>query len=190
MRRIFISTLILVSILFFACSENSPIVPETASTIQETNALAKKPAPNLLGEMELDFVLVPYTEPGMEDVVWDGTVEFENGGTYGIRFHHLSPRKGYSQASPFEEYFEVYDLGDPSIVYLAGPDAGVTTIANKPPDPAKYRMNGEVDFVSEPFLDWMGRNVHMQGEITWQNLGTTEEPVIVPATAPGILRIN
>jgi hypothetical protein len=37
---------------------------------------------------------------------------------------------------------------------------------------------------------WLGRKVHMSGIITWQNLGTPEVPIIAPATAPGILRIN
>jgi hypothetical protein len=30
----------------------------------------------------------------------------------------------------------------------------------------------------------------MSGIITWENIGTAEEPIIVPKEAPGILRIN
>ena len=68
------------------------------------------------------------------------------------------------------------------------PDAGVTTLANKPPEPCKYRMNGEITAANAPFEQWLGRHVHMSGEITWQFLPGVEEPV--PATAPGIFRIN
>jgi hypothetical protein len=75
-------------------------------------------------------------------------------------------------------------------VYLGGPDVGVTTSANKPPDPVKYRMNGQVDIANEPFEMWLGPHVHMSGIITWQNMGTPEEPVFVPESAPGTLRIN
>ena len=51
-------------------------------------------------------------------------------------------------------------------------------------------MNGEVDVANGPFVEWMGRKVHMSGEITWQVLETPDGPVVAPATAPGILRIN
>ena len=122
--------------------------------------------------------------------VWAGTVTFEDYGVYGMRFYHLSPFKEYSQASPFEEYFEIYTLTPDSTVVLAGPDVGVTTTANKPPEPCKYRMNGEIEVAAAPFEEWLGRHVHMSGVITWQNLGTPEEPVIAPATAPGTFRIN
>ncbi len=169
--------------IFFGCQDENALAPEVSQSDEAPDFLAKKPAPNLIGTMELDFTFGAWPE----EPVWVGTITFEGYGEYGIRFFHLSPFKEYSQASPFVEYFEIYD-GD--IVYLGGPDEGVTTLANKPPEPTKYRMNGEIDVAIEPFEMWFGRNVHMSGVITWQNLGTPEEPVLAPATAPGIFRIN
>jgi hypothetical protein len=184
-----------VTIILFGCSEQN-VTPELdqsdqATTFgQVTNSLesARKPSPNLTGTMELDFDLFAVWP---EDPIWVGTISFKGYvDVYGIRFFHLSPFRDYSQASPFEEYFEIYDLGDETVVYLGGPDVGVTTLANKPPEDCKYRMNGEIDVATAPFEEWLGRKVHMSGVITWQNLGTPEDPIIAPATAPGTLRIN
>jgi len=180
-----------VTVFFFGCSENYPGAPELNPIDQDATSLKseKKPSANLKGTMELTFNLAGAFDPQIP--VWEGTIMFEGyQDAFGLRFFHLSPDKGFSQASPFEEYFEIYDKDDPDIVYLGGPDAGVTTLANKPPDPCKYRMNGEIDVANAPFEGWLGRNVHMSGIITWQNVGTPEAPIIVPATAPGILRIN
>ena len=174
-----------VTFIFFGCSEKNPSAPELSQSDQVTTSLAK-PSPNLTGTMELDFTFGAWPEVP----VWVGTVDLEGHGVFGIRFFHLTPFKEYSQASPFEEYFEIYDLGDETKVYLGGPDVGVTTTANKPPEPCKYRMNGEIDVANEPFELWLGRNVHMNGFITWQILETPDGPVVVPNTAPGTFRIN
>ncbi len=173
-----------VTFIFFGCSEKNPSAPELSQSDQVTNTLAKK----LIGAMLLDFNL---DWQGEVDVpIWVGTIFFEGHGEYGMKFFHLTPFKEFSQASPFEEYFEIYDLGDETVVYLGGPDAGVTTLANKPPEPVKYRMNGEIDVAIGTFEEWLGRHVHMSGIITWQNIGTPEEPVYAPDTAPGTLRRN
>lgn len=174
-----------VTIIFFGCSEKNPSAPELSQSDQVTTSLAK-PSPNLTGAMELDFNLDWLGE--VDVPIWVGTISFEGYGEYGIRFFHLTPFKTYSQASPFGETFEIYD-GDGNVV-LGGPDVGVTTLANKPPEPVKYRMNGEIDVANEPFEMWMGRHVHMSGIITWQVLETPDGPVIAPETAPGTLRIN
>ncbi len=193
-----------VTFIFFGCSEKNPSAPELSQSDQAANSLAKKPAPNLIGAMVLDFnlaALPPNPEvPGDRgDPVWVGTVTFEGiEDVYDIRFFHLSPFRDYSQASPFVEYFEIYEEGaDPDnyeddFIYLGGPDAGVTTLANKPPEPVKYRMNGEIDVANFPFEEWIGRHVHMSGEITWQFLTLPDGTVIgpLPKEAPGILRIN
>ena len=176
-----------VSIIFFGCSKDDFLAPELDQSDQVTASLkSAKPSSNLLGTMELDFTFGAWPE----EPVWVGTVDFEEDGVFGIRFYHLSPFRDYSQVSPFEEYYEIYDLEDETIVYLGGPDTGVTILANKPPDPCKYVMNGEIAVAITPFEEWLGRNVHMSGVITWQNFGTPEEPIIVPDTAPGTLRIN
>ena len=167
-----------ISFFVFSCNADLP----TSTDINQNNLsaqFAKKPAANLIGTMDLTF--------NFDNPVWIGTVKFEDYDTLGMRFYHLSPFKGYSQASPFEEYFEIYDRDD-GTVYLAGPDVGVTTLANKPPEPCKYRMNGEIEVANAPFTMWMGRHVHMSGEISWQFVPGNDAPV--PFKAPGVFRIN
>jgi len=185
MRHLIYVFLVIGSVLiFFSCQEETAFTPELSQSDQVPAPLelAKKPAPNLIGTMELDFTFGDWpVEP-----VWVGTITFEDYGDFGIRFFHLSPFKEFSQASPFEEYFEIYDIIDESKVYLGGPDAGVTTLANKPPEPTKYRMNGKIEEAIYPFEDWMGRNVHMSGMITWQG----SAPPYAPYQAPGTFRIN
>ncbi|MHA1979267.1 MAG: hypothetical protein ACW98I_20360 [Candidatus Hodarchaeales archaeon] len=145
-------------------------------------AYAKKP---LIGDMELDFTFGAWPE----EPVWVGTIDIEGYGVFGMRFFHLTPFRDYSQVSPFEETFEIYDL-ETEVVVLGGPDIGRTILANKPPEPVKYVMNGEIDVATWPFEMWLGRNVHMCGIITWQIFETPDGPVVAPATAPGIFRIN
>lgn len=183
-RLIYLFFVFGVTLIFIGCSEDDELTPKSDSPSiaqsEEASLLLKsagKPAPNLVGDMELSFSPV--------NPVWVGTVTFEDYGAYGMRFFHLSPFKGYSQASPFEEWFEIYDLIT-EVIVLAGPDVGVTTTANKPPEPCKYRMNGEIEVAASPFEGWLGRHVHMSGEITW----ILDEGVPVPSTAPGTFRIN
>ena len=174
------------SIVFFGCSKDDFLAPELDQSHQVTGALkyAQKPTSNLKGSMELNF---SFDHP---PIFWKGTIDFGDGTLYGIKFISYVAPRDYSQASPFEEYFEIYDLIDPTIVYLGGPDAGVNTLANKPPEPNKFRMNGEIEVATEPFAMWLGRHVHMSGILTWQDLGTPDDPVIVPETATGIVRLN
>ncbi|MFX1517808.1 MAG: hypothetical protein ACFFC6_16010, partial [Promethearchaeota archaeon] len=146
---------------------------------------AKKPSSSLRGTMTLDFDL---TATWPEDPVWVGWIDIDGYDEYYMEFYHLTPFKDYSQASPFEERFYIYDSS--GAVLLAGPDVGVTILANKPPEPTKYLMNGEIDIANGIFSEWLGRNVHMSGVITWQVLETPDGTVIAPATAPGIFRIN
>jgi hypothetical protein len=191
MKNLILIFLVIGSVLiFFSCQEDNALAPVADQSDPVPDYLAK-PLPNLVGTMDLYYTFGQWPE----EPVWEGTVTF-NGygvfdGTYGMRFYHLSEFKEYSQASPFEEYFEIYTVveGD-TVVVLGGPDVGVTTLANKPPDDTKYRMNGEIEEAKPPFEEWLGRQVHMSGVITWQILETPGGPVVAPATAPGIFRIN
>lgn len=179
--------------LFLGCSEENSLVPGLDQTEPGSGVLksAVKPSANLRGVMDLVSDLDAVWP---DDPVWVGTIEFEGYGTYGMRFYHLSPFRDYSQASPFEEWFEIYTLTEDEedeTVVLAGPDVGVTTLANKPPEPCPYRMNGEIEVATEPFEGWLGRHVHMRGMITWQVLTLPDGSVVVaPETAPGVFRIN
>jgi hypothetical protein len=165
------------ALLCLGCSESNPAISDLTQYSQVTSALAKKPSPNLTGTMDLDFLgpTAPY--------VWNGVIDLDGHGQFGIGFIHTSgPPRDYSQASPFEEIFEVYDLGNPAIVYLAGPDVGVTTLAN-----STFRMNGVVEVATGPFELWLGRNVHMDGTIGWQTLPDGSR---IPETAEGTFRAN
>jgi len=172
------------TIFFFGCSKDDSLTPESdpGNLTESSLKSAKKPSAHLTGAMDLYFNPGIFTDPTLP--VWEGTIDLEGYGLYGMRFFSLSPQKGYSQASPFEEYFEIFETGDETVV-LAGHDAGVSTLAN-----SKYRMNGEIEVANAPFEMWLGRGVHMSGIITWQNIGTPEAPVMVPETAPGTFRIN
>jgi len=182
MRHLILVFLVIGSVMiFFGCQEDSALAPVVNQSDQGSDflTLAKKPAPNLRGTIKTDFHFLnaPY--------FWEGTIDIEGYGEYGLIFETLSGQKGYSQAAPFEEYFTIYELEDPENVFLAGHDEGVTTIANKPPEDSKFRMNGEIEVANFPFEGWLGRNVHMSGIIEWANDGTP-----FPKVAIGTFRIN
>jgi hypothetical protein len=137
-----------------------------------------KPAPNLTGTMELDFNSGWGGSPDIP--IWWGTITFEDGSEYDMNFYHLSPFKDHSQASPFEERWEIIGIEGS----MAGTDEGVTVLANKPPEPCTYRMNGTITEASGVFAGWVGRHVHMSGIITW------DPATGAPVTAPGTFRAN
>lgn len=180
MKRLILIFLILgIAMLYTSCSDNNPSAPEFNPKDQVTKTLDKKPAPNLIGTTDANFVA------GTQgDVAWDGTIEFDGDGIYGIRFHHTGGAGVLGQVNHGEEYFEIYDLGNPTVIYLAGPDEGVVPLANKPPEPVKFILNGEVEVANTPFDMWSDRNIHMRGVVEWDP--TTGKPL----KALGVFRIN
>ncbi|MEE9193473.1 MAG: hypothetical protein V3U21_02960, partial [Thermodesulfobacteriota bacterium] len=87
-------------------------------------------------------------------------------------------------ASPFEEDFIIYELGNPSNVYMEGWNSGVVIHANKAPDgPSMWLANGKIEEAYEPFAMWEGRNVQFKGIVVWESLG-------VPDYATSTFRIN
>lgn len=66
----------------------------------------------------------------------------------------------------------------PSEVVLAGHDTGITNLVN-----SKYQMTGSVEVAAGPFVDWLGRQVYMSGEIEWDDSGA-------PKAAPGSFRLH
>ena len=158
--------------LYIGCSDNNPSAPALSQGDQVTNALDKKPAAHLIGDLKL------YWMPG-----WVGTVTFEDGSVYGIKFNHLSGEwPEIAQAYHFVEEYIIYDLQDETNVLMKGPDEGVGPI-HKFPDPIKYVINGKVSEAYGVFADQLGRNLHINGIINWDETGA-------PLTAPGTLRIN
>jgi hypothetical protein len=164
------------TLIFFGCSENNPSAPGLSQSDQVTNSLAKKP---LTGIVHLDFI------PGPPPYFWVGTVTF---GTeiYDLRFKSLGedPPPFPPRAFVFDERFEIYDngfLGDPEHLLLEGPNAGVVPCGNN-----KFVANGKVEFAKPggPLEEWLGRNVHTNGIITWV------VPCVFPLGATATLRIN
>jgi hypothetical protein len=168
-----------ISMLYIGCSDNNPATPQLNQSDQVTNTLAKKPVPNLTGEVDTDFV--PDGNPVGTDYYWNGIITID-GEPYGMRFLSLTPPRGYSGAFPFKERFEIYEngfLGVPEHLLLEGPNHGVVSFAND-----RFRANGKIEVANAPFEMWDGRNVHISGIVTW----AIED--ILPAGATGTFRIN
>ena len=176
MKRLFLAFLFTgIALLYFGCSENNPSAPGLSQGDQVTNSLAKKP---LKGIVHLDFTTAnpPY--------FWVGTVTFGSE-TYDLRYKSVgNPPPPPPRAFVFDERFEIYDngfLGDPDHLLLEGPNAGVVPCGNN-----KFVANGKVEFAKAggPFEEWLGRNVHTKGIITWVI------PCVFPLGATATLRIN
>lgn len=163
------------TLIFFGCSENDPSASGLSQSDQVTNPLAK---PYLMGTVCLDFTVnnPPY--------FWVGTVTFGTE-TYDLRYKSVgNPPPPPPRAFVFDERFEIYDsgfLGDPAHLLLEGPDAGVVPCGNN-----IFVANGNVEFAKAggPFEMWLGRNVHLDGIITWV------VPCVLPEGATGTFRIN
>ena len=175
MKRLFLAFLFTgIALLYFGCSENNPSAPELSQNDQVTNSLAKP----LTGTVYIDFNPLNYP------YVWVGTVTFGTE-TYDLRYKSVgNPPPPPPRAFVFDERFEIYDngfLGDPDHLLLEGPDAGVVPCGNN-----KFVANGKVEFAKAggPFEMWLGRNVHIEGVITWL------VPCELPEGATGTFRIN
>ena len=173
-RLIFVFLVIGATLIFFGCSENNSTAPELSQNDLVTNTMAKKPTPNLIGTQVANFTFTPPT-------FWNGTIDF-GGVLYGITYISHSPPRTYSQASPFEEDFVIYELDTdwtiPENVYMKGWDAGVVTFANKKPEPSKVVANGKIEEAFGPFEMWQGRNVHMSGVVIWTTDGLPKEALV------------
>jgi len=156
------------TLIFFGCSENNPSAPELSQSDQVTHTLAK---PHLTGTTNADFT-------GVWPYFWVGTIIID-GVTYGLRFESVgAPPPPPPQAFVFDERFEIWDVGFTTL-YLAGTDDGVLNYGN-----SKFVSNGEVDVAEYQFEEWMGRNVHISGTVSW------EIYPVLPDYAIGTLRIN
>ncbi len=123
-------------------------------------------------------------------ISWAGNVDID-GTMYGITFvpgpgretgkafHFVEDWAIYDETFDFSEGFSdgVLTECEPGDVVLAGDDFGVTGWNDK------YRMNGTVSTAEDPFEDWMGRRVHMNGLIVWNEADSSLE-------APGTFRLN
>jgi len=153
---------------------------------------AKEP---LVGEMDLQFNL---GWPGPQDEVptWVGTITIDEV-DYGMAFFNIGTGKPFAeQPNPDSVLFagEIWVIYDdlelvfdengvlttftPGDVALSGLDTGNVRLSN-----SKYRLKGTVDEANGMFADWLGRRVHMSGDIDFYPFGA-------PRFAPGTLRLN
>lgn len=153
-------------------------------------AEAKAP---LIGTMDLQFNLA---WPGPNEVVpdWVGTITID-GDEYGMAFFNTGTGKPFDEQPAdnvfFEETWAIYETLDfsftpdgfldefePGDVVLSGYDRGISVLVN-----ASYRMNGDVRVAEGEFAEWLGRHVHMSGDLVFYPFGA-------PQYAPGTFRIN
>jgi hypothetical protein len=154
-------------------------------------ASAKQP---LTGPMDLQFNL---DWPGPSETVpdWVGTITIDDD-EYGMAFFNTGTGKPFAEQPAgnvfFEEtwviYYELTFTFDavtggletfvPGEVAMSGYDRGITTVPN-----SKYHMVGDVQAADGDFADWLGRSVHMRGDIVWYPFGA-------PQFGPGVFRIN
>ena len=165
-------------LVFLGCQSDSSLATAPENAHQETSL--EKPAPNLVGSMDMNFTFTPPT-------FWNGTIDFGADGKYSLTFISYGPPRDYSNASPFKEDFIVYELNtdwtDQENVYLKGWNKGVTVYAQEPLDPAKFVANGKVTEAYGPLKGWLGRNLHISGNIFWAQEG-------LPESAIATMRIN
>lgn len=185
-KIIFVFIVIVASMIFFGCQEDSALTPVLGQSDQGENSLNKKPLPHLkgYGVTMFSFANPPFYWEG--EVTFDGYGDFD--GTYGIIFESLEAPRDYSQASPYAENFWLYKKGEDFTleenVYLKGWVEGVVTHANNPPDdPSKFLSNGKIEEAYGKFEMWQGRNIHFRGFVHWNPAG-------FPDHAEGPVRIN
>jgi len=177
MKNLIVLCLLGVSILFSGCYEDS-----MTTDVSDELKSAKKPASSLIGAGECIFTFTPPT-------FWNGVVDFGDAGEYKITFISLGdgPRD-FSQASPFEEDFVIYDINadwppSESEIVLTGHHSGVLIFANKLPEPSKAIANGKVTLANSPLYEWMGCTTHFNALVNWWEPG-------VPSGAVFTVRIN
>jgi len=135
---------------------------------------AKKAAPKLACTIEYWWM------PG-----WEGTISGDIEGD-AVWPAGATPPKFVGQTSHYEGRFEIYNsLGE---LILAGEGAGSTTIRHG--RNSVWRSNGTVTDAGVGWEDWIGRHVYQDGHFTWQNIGTPEDPIIIPEHGTGTFRVN
>jgi len=165
----------------------------TLALVPAIPAQAKNP---LIGNMDLEFNL-DWPGPHQTDIPdWVGNITIDSI-EYGMAFFAIGSGKAFVDVLPgkvhfFEEIWRIYDwvtfdfetqVLEYGEILLWGYDAGQTCLHEHNNN---YHMNGNVEVAFGDFAVWQGRNVHMSGEIEWQE--TPEGPA--PKYAPGTFRIN
>lgn len=175
-------------------------------TLLPVISVQAKPPLNGTITLEYNLAVIPPTDQVPD---WVGTIIFEGDeNTYGMLFFAIGSGKAFVTSPSdlkgdnhfFEEIWAIYKFkdggkifptlpteddwaywlptNDPDELVLWGYDKGHTNIAD-----SEYFMNGNVEGATGVFEEWLGRNVHMSGDIIWYPFGA-------PHYAPGTFRIN
>jgi hypothetical protein len=145
-------------------------------------AQAKKPAPSLTGTTEYDFVghLGIFDAEGRL-LGWIGTISGDIEGV--IHWWVVLPMKTTGQITHWVSRWEIWS-DDPlqenseAVLLLAGDDAGTNIVRHE--KNSIWRANGIVTEAYGEFQDWIGRQVHEDGNLNWD----------FPYWGSGIFRVN
>ena len=138
---------------------------------------AEKPAPTLTGATEYNFVgyLGLFDGEGRL-LAWEGTITGDIEGT--IQWWMAVPM-ATGQASHYDQRVVILDTAGELL--LAADEVGCTTIRHR--KNSIWRANGTVTDASEEFADWLGRETHEEGNVTWTPDG-------LPDHGYGTFRVN
>ena len=146
---------------------------------------SEKPVPSLTGTTDYDFVghLGEFDEE-IRLLVWKGTISGDIEGV--IQWWMEVPFTTTGQASHFVGRWEIWDIDpvlypDDAVLLLAGDEEGTTTVRHG--KNSVWRANGIVTDVSAGLEDWIGCDVHEDGNFTWAAPG-------LPDHGTGTFRVN
>jgi hypothetical protein len=177
MKALLIMFLIMVtSLLFFGCSDESALAPELDQSGQVANSFAKRP---ISDSTEYDFVghLGIFDSEGRL-LAWKGTVSGDINGV--IKWWMVPPISYTGQASHYEDRFEIWNAAETELL-LAGDEAGTTTARHG--KNSNWRTSGTVTEVGQGFGEWLGRQEHSEGHFSWAASG-------LPDHGDGTFKIN
>jgi hypothetical protein len=158
-------------ILMLGCSENSPLLPGNEPVQQESlKKSANKPMAKLIGFTE-EVLWFDETTGAPFSI---GTITFEDMGTYDLVYQILEMSgKGNSSVGFLTERFYIYeentidlDAEEFNIWDILAMDNLMTGInSGVSPNGKIFVTNGSVSEANGEFEGWVGRNVHVQGDI-------------------------
>ena len=162
-----------------------PVLALALLLVLGTVLQAKKPAPSLTGTTEYWFVgHLGETDDEGRLLCWKGTI---SGDINGVIKSWMPPGTATGQVLHWVERWETWNADETKLL-MAGYEEGTSTAP--PGKDGIWRGNGIVTEASEEFEQWIGRQVHDEGDYTWQEIETPDGPITIPDHGFGTSRIN